>query len=179
MRYRFEGVRRSTGKMVVSELDAPSEREAAARLAEIGISVQSLSRWDDGAADWQRVDDSARPAVAQSKFRCAGCGYDLTGATIGGTCPECSKPVDESLRRMTTHQRTCGMATASMVVGIVALITCGVLGPVAIGLAWSAMGQIERGGFAPASKSMADAGLTLGIISTIVLVGMFALTVAD
>ncbi len=34
MRCRFEGVRLSNGKVVVSELDAPSERDAAAQLAQ-------------------------------------------------------------------------------------------------------------------------------------------------
>ena len=36
-------------------------------------------------------------SVNESKYQCRGCGYSLTGATIGGRCPECGISIEESL----------------------------------------------------------------------------------
>lgn len=110
-------------------------------------------------------------------MRCVRCGYDLTGSTVGGVCSECGLPVEQSLKARDGTQ-SCGTATACMIIGILSLTVCGVLGPVAIALYYSAMGQIKQGGYSSASHSMAKAGLILGIIATLLTVlfcGFFVL----
>ena len=35
--------------------------------------------------------------VEPSAVRCIGCGYDLSGTALGSTCPECGRPVVDSV----------------------------------------------------------------------------------
>ncbi len=44
--------------------------------------------------------------IAATEFVCVKCGYDLTGAAIGGVCAECGTSVDKSLR---AQQRPSGI----------------------------------------------------------------------
>ena len=62
-----------------------------------------------------------------------------------------------------------------MVLGILSLVVCGLLGPVAIALYFSATKEISRGGYTRGSKTMAQAGLVMGVISTLLLLGVVAL----
>ncbi len=101
---------------------------------------------------------------------CAYCGYNLTGATIGGSCPECGAPVEQTLQRGALP--TSGMATASMVLGICSLVTCscyGVPGLICAVLAiifwYSARDAIKEGRVSPGSQGMATAGLVTGLIT--------------
>lgn len=113
--------------------------------------------------------------ITASSLRCAACGYDLTGAMIGGVCPECGTSVERSLQAR-GEPPSCGAATACMVFGILSLVVCGVLGPVAIILYVTAIREMNRSTYARASHTMATAGLVMGIISTSIMV-IFALIV--
>ena len=119
------------------------------------------------------------PIVRSAGVACLHCGYDLTGATIGGTCPECGAPVTPAFQ--STMQPTCGKAIASMVLGICAIVGCAlygipslVCGILAIVFYKQAKRQIAAGGFSPASASMAKAGLICGIIGLILAALMLA-----
>jgi len=58
-----------------------------------------------------------------------------------------------------------------MILGILSLILCAVLGPVAIFSYYTAKKEMAIGGYSKSSHSMAKAGLIMGIISTLFLVG--------
>ena len=116
------------------------------------------------------------PTVKPTGFSCAACGYNLSGTTIGGICPECGVLVEHSLRKATSAPRTSGHATTSLVLGILSLVVCALIGPVAIAFAAAALHQVGGGGYTPGSRGMAIAGLVLGILSSILLAGFFGLT---
>ena len=116
------------------------------------------------------------PPVVASTVRCAQCGYDLTGATVGGTCSECGLSVAESIRRQTMGPQTSGYATACMVVGILSIAACMVLGPVAIILYYRARAQMATGGYSEGSRAMAKAGFIMGIIGTCII-GLYGLLI--
>ncbi|MCC7292237.1 MAG: DUF4190 domain-containing protein [Phycisphaerales bacterium] len=108
---------------------------------------------------------SAQPPSVMSSFNCIGCGYNFTGLTIGGICPECGRPIEESIAAL-RRQETCGAATASMVLGIVSLTACALCGPVALVYYYKARKQLATGHYSRGSHGMAKAGLIMGIIST-------------
>ena len=112
------------------------------------------------------MTNEAQP-IGPTEFRCAQCGYDVSGSVVGGTCPECGKSIRESLCAAESGAKTCGTATSSMVIGILAFATCGLLGPIAIWLYVNAKNEMTVGGFSRASHAMARAGLVLGIVSMI------------
>lgn len=119
------------------------------------------------------MDELPRPIEASS-YRCIGCGFDLTGSAIGGSCPECGRPVKESLRVSTgRHNGTnSSYATVSLVLGIVGLVTsCVILSPFAIWLYYKAREDVARGVASPDSMGMATAGLVLGWIGTVLMIG--------
>ncbi|MCZ6734267.1 MAG: DUF4190 domain-containing protein [Planctomycetota bacterium] len=119
--------------------------------------------------------DDGRP-IESTEFRCLQCGYDVSGSAVGGTCPECGKPIGESLRATQKGDRSCGSATAALVLGILSLTVCALLGPIAIFAATSAKKEMAVGGYSRGSHTMAKAGLIMGIIST-VLFGLLTLAV--
>ncbi|MCH8151190.1 MAG: hypothetical protein IH830_02310 [Planctomycetes bacterium] len=112
--------------------------------------------------------EDGRP-VCSTEFRCVGCGYDLSGSTVGGSCPECGKPIGESLRARQDGAKSCGQATACMVVGILSLTVCALAGPVAIWLYANSKKEMAVGGYSRGSHTMAKAGLSMGIISMALL----------
>lgn len=96
------------------------------------------------------------------------CGYDLLGVRIGDYCPECGTQVLQFGRA--TNQSS-GKAIASMVLGIVSLVTCGFYGIIGMPCAILALyyGKKARlaiqANTAPASSlGMANAGRVLGWI---------------
>lgn len=120
------------------------------------------------------------PYISSTEVRCVGCGYDLSGTPVGGTCPECGRPVRDTLNSKETGDKSCGNATASMIFGILSLTVCGLLGLVAIGLAHAADKEMAAGGYSSTSHTMAKAGWIMGWISTAILaiVGFFFLFAA-
>ena len=106
--------------------------------------------------------------VSPTIIRCIACGYDLSGATIGGTCPECGTAVQRSVVAQTGGASS-GKAVACMVLGIMSLATCAALGPIAIIVYSSAKKQMAEGSYQQSSHSMAKAGLITGIIGTVLL----------
>ena len=119
-----------------------------------------------------------------SRVRCLNCGYDLTGATIGGTCPECGMTIGGGTLANAQGKPTSGNAIASLVLGICSLVLgCGswgvvslVCGPLAIWFARRARADLEAGGVAESSAGLANAGRVMGWISvvlTLVLLTLF------
>ena len=114
------------------------------------------------------------PPITPTSMRCAQCGYDLSGAAIGGVCAECGLSVAETIRRQTQGTKSSGKATTCMVIGIISVAVCMPLGPIAIVLYFGAMKELSQGGFSDSSRTMAKAGLIMGIIGTCIT-GMYAL----
>ena len=108
------------------------------------------------------------PPITPTFMRCAQCGYDLTGAAIGGVCAECGLAVAETIRRQTQGAKSSGVATTCLVLGILSVAVCMPLGPIAIFWYFRAMKDIGQGGYSEGSKSMAKAGLITGIIGTVI-----------
>ena len=113
------------------------------------------------------------PLVSETNYRCAGCGYDISGSALGGACPECGRAVSDSLR-MATRSDTCGMVVTVMVLGIVSLVACMPLGVVAIALYPKAKREILEGGYGHSSLTMAKAGLITGIVA-LAITGLYVL----
>ncbi|MCH8822859.1 MAG: DUF4190 domain-containing protein [Planctomycetes bacterium] len=106
------------------------------------------------------------PPINPAGFSCIECGYDVSGTPVGGTCPECGKSVEDSLRAVQYADKSCSYATASMIFGILSLVACVVLGPVAIFSYYTAKKEMAVGGYSKSSHTMAKAGLIMGIISS-------------
>lgn len=106
------------------------------------------------------------PPISPTSISCIGCGYDLSGTALGSTCPECGRAVAETLAARSTGERSCSTATTCFVLGLLSLIICGVLGPVAILVYFSARKELNQGGYSKSSHTLARVGLILGIIST-------------
>lgn len=101
-------------------------------------------------------------------YVCASCGYNLVGASIGSPCPECGVPVAQF---GTNPGQTSGRAIASMVLGIVSLVTCfayGIIGMpcaiIAIILSKKARLAVQDGTAPISSLGMAKAGKICGWI---------------
>jgi hypothetical protein len=75
--------------------------------------------------------------------------------------------------------KSSGAAITSMVLGIIGLVGCSPVGPIAIVYYFLAMKEINRGGCTPGSRSMALAGLVTGLLSTLLLAVMAAYWIAD
>ena len=111
----------------------------------------------------------------ETGVHCIRCGHNLTGATIGGTCPECGEPIDPSLR--VTATTTSGYAITSLVLGILSIPACfcyGVpgflLGILAIIFSQVAARDIDAGRAHPSSRGLATAGLVCGLIGVSICV---------
>lgn len=120
-----------------------------------------------------------RGDLQHAGFRCPSCGYDLTGAVIGGHCPECGSHIDpHAIGSAVTN----GMAVTSMVLGILSLALCIfygiptiILAPMGIIFGHIARNQIRSGRYSPGSAGFALTGLIcsyigLGLIVVVVLV---------
>ncbi|MDF1809837.1 MAG: DUF4190 domain-containing protein [Phycisphaerales bacterium] len=107
---------------------------------------------------------------ARSGIRCQSCSYDLIGVVIGDRCPECGTQV----MQWASQQQSSGKAITSMVLGILAIITClgyGILGVpcgiVAIVFAKKARLAVQDGTAPASSLGMATAGRICGWIGLI------------
>ncbi len=118
------------------------------------------------------------PTLRDAQFFCRFCGYNLTGTLMGGVCPECGRPVADTIRTF-ADAKTSGKAIASLVLGIIALTTgCLPLGPLAIYFAKKSEAQIAAGIVSQSSKGIAKAGFVLGVISTVLLLGYVVILLA-
>ncbi|MFI4862051.1 MAG: DUF4190 domain-containing protein [Phycisphaerales bacterium JB063] len=120
-------------------------------------------------------------------FYCVGCNQPLTDAALGGACPHCGKPTDESIKYHTASPsggRTPGSAIASLVLGITSIVTCTlyglpaiVCGILALYFASRAKRLIRSGEFGDQGKGMIVAGqvcgwvgLAFGLIYTVLII---------
>lgn len=101
-------------------------------------------------------------------FVCPSCQYDLTGAVIGGYCPECGQLIDP---QALTSAATNGLAVTSMIMGIVALSLCWIYGiplitfaPLGIIFGHIARHQLRSGRYSSGSSGFATAGLICSYI---------------
>lgn len=125
---------------------------------------------------------SARPLPTEMRVTCTQCGYNLTGVTIGSSCPECGLLVGQGTLAASQYLPMSGKAIASLVMGILSIVTCsayGILsvpcGIIAIYLSWGVKDQIVRQEVSPSSAGLAKAGKVCGIVglclgSTFILV---------
>lgn len=127
----------------------------------------------------------APPVVAGPGVpRCPVCGYEISGIAVDGVCPECGNTVWQ----MVHQPPTSGYAIASLVLGCVTILTCAMLGPLALLTGGPAVicgeiaaRQITRGERGGASKGLALAGrilgwfgVVMGVIGIGVMVFMYA-----
>lgn len=132
-----------------------------------------------------------RPIGGPGAVPCASCGYDLRGVAIGSVCPECGSPVNQIGPPVYSGvpPQTSGKAIASMVLGIVSIVTCMfyglpgiVCGTIAVVLARKAEVAIQVGEAPVTSRGMAKAGrvcgwvgISLGIVYLLLVVAYFVL----
>lgn len=112
--------------------------------------------------------------VDVSQVSCLQCGYNLTGAVIGGKCPECGARIEDSLTP-SAQPRTSATAITSLVLGILGVLLCGLVAPIAIVLGVMGLREAQRGECAPPSRGLAIAGLVLGVVGTLVTIGGLAM----
>lgn len=119
-------------------------------------------------SDPYQPSSSAYEAAPRYSVRCVRCGYDLVGLTVGSYCPECGHQVGLGGG---VDAQTSGFAIASLVMGILSLISCSfygvpalLFGPLAIWFAAKAKAQVRRGESSASSLGLASAGKVTGII---------------
>lgn len=107
---------------------------------------------------------------------CAACGYDLRGVKIGDHCPECGAAVSQYPLR----DDAAGKAVASMVLGILSIVTCMMYGLPGLICGILAMVYAKRSRLAvqsgqghPIAVSMARAGRLCGLIGMILSLVFF------
>lgn len=71
------------------------------------------------------VGRTAEDNVSETTVRCPGCGYNLTGAVIGGRCPECGEAVEHALR---SRRAGPSLPRVSYVMPVLMTIFCCVIG---------------------------------------------------
>lgn len=119
------------------------------------------------------MDDNAPQRINDTRIRCVGCGYELSGAVVGGTCPECGKPIRDSLRLGVAQHATTTSANAivGLILGCLGIVSsCLILSPFAIWLYYRTKEDVARGNASPDSMGIATAGLVLGWIGTALLI---------
>jgi ribosomal protein L37E len=125
--------------------------------------------------------DPTPPPIPQPRTepaKCGFCGYDLSN-TNTPTCPECGNPA----RPRNTTPGTSGWAIASLVLGILSLVSCTaygipalIFGPLAIWFASQARKEVQAGAAAHNSLSLATAGKVCGIIG--ICLGVIVIAIA-
>lgn len=128
---------------------------------------------------------SREPQTHAAYVHCPGCGYNLTGATIGSQCPECDLTIGPAAFAG-QGLPTSGKATASLILGIFSIVGCCtygigslICGPLALYFSRQAKrdmdgGLVDRGG-----ESLATVGFVCGIIGTVFgVLGVLAMVVS-
>lgn len=67
----------------------------------------------------------------ETTISCAQCGYSLFGSALGGTCAECGKPVQDTLRAQGGSGEGNSAGTVSLVLGLVGVAACALVAPFA------------------------------------------------
>jgi hypothetical protein len=120
--------------------------------------------------------------IASTQVLCPQCGYNLTGASIGGKCPECGRQIDYSA--MAQRGPSTGLAIASLVLGIIALVSSPIIFIsiifvlIGVGLGIGALVKIKNG--TGGGKGMALTGLVcsvLGLVLTITITAFYVMAV--
>ena len=62
-----------------------------------------------------------RPDLKVSELRCVTCGYNLTGATIGGACPECGEAIEHTIAALREPKRYKSVASACFWCGLISV----------------------------------------------------------
>jgi hypothetical protein len=110
--------------------------------------------------------------------RCMACGYNLTGSTITGNCPECGTPNERSYYASGQRPNP-GLAIASMVLGIISIPTLcccgGLLGVVGLPLGLVALMQLPNTPAASGARGMALAGVICSGVSITLTILWFGL----
>ena len=135
------------------------ESELRALIASGGVGPETLV-WRDGMKDWQ-------PLQAVPELRSDAVTPYQSAAAPGMYYPAYQIPVAP----------TSGLAIASMVCGIVGIITCyfaGLLGLPAVICGHLAMSQINGSSLPMSGRGMAIAGLVLGYLGIVMSVGFIA-----
>lgn len=110
------------------------------------------------------------PSIQSTTIRCRGCGYDLSGTSVGGKCPECGMSVAETLRPVVhPGEQTHRGAVWCVVLGAISPVVCAPLGLVAVIIYLSIRRELQSGAYSSSSKTMATVGLCLGLLSTMLL----------
>lgn len=112
---------------------------------------------------------------------CPTCGYAIGAGASGNFCPGCGAP----LRFSPYAQPTSGYAITSLIMGILAVLSCLlygigslVFGPLAIIFATKARAEVAAGRASPGSLGLATAGRVLGIVGISIFVAVVLAFVA-
>lgn len=108
------------------------------------------------------------PHLPSARLHCIGCGYDLTGATIGGVCPECALPVARSVLQSEGEGLRNVNATAALTMGVLSLILAAPLGLCAIYYFRKAHDDRQHGRCARKAYRAACIGQVLGCIGLLI-----------
>ena len=88
--------------------------------------------------------------------------------------------VAQSLRTSAEKGRTSPKAKRCMIMGILALVVLGpIFGPIAIAYYFAAKKELSMGKYSDASRSMAKAGLAMGIIASVLSAFWIVVLIAD
>jgi predicted RNA-binding Zn-ribbon protein involved in translation (DUF1610 family) len=63
-----------------------------------------------------------RPSLKVSELRCVTCGYNLTGATIGGACPECGEAIEQTIAELREPKTYKSVASACFWCGLISVL---------------------------------------------------------
>ena len=118
------------------------------------------------------MDEYSQRPVESSGYKCISCGYELSGSAIGGFCPECGRPVEETIRAYASQGggNNSSSATLALVLGIIGIAACGLVAPFAIWIGYRAKDDIARGIAPVSSGGLATAGIVLGWIGTVLTI---------
>lgn len=114
------------------------------------------------------------PVASEASVHCRSCNYDLTGTALGGTCPECGMPVNETLQPLLDagKARASGStkATTSLILGILSVLVCPGTAPFAVAYGVGALKEANDRPDQGGRKVMAWCGIVTGGIGVAVLV---------
>lgn len=122
------------------------------------------------------VTDS--PDISSTRINCLGCGFDLSGTAIVAPCPECGRPVSESL--LMGHAAMAhplidparGMATAAFATALGALFIVPPLSVVGSVLGWFALRRYRHEGGSTSTMVLAHCGIWIGLLGVLLSVGV-------